>query len=205
MFAERLKTLRKQQGISQVALAGRLNISQQAVGKWETGRSAPDPGTLKTLADLFGVTVDFLLGRSERMPSMNLAQDGLSGEVKIPILGTVKAGYGAYAFQEEQGYEVASVKKPEDYFYLIVRGESMEPRIFDGDLALVHQQPDVLSGELAVVLIDGEEGTLKKVIKKDGAVILQPFNPACQTQIFMGEDLARIQIIGRVVETKARW
>ena len=87
----------------------------------------------------------------------------------------------------------------------MVRGDSMEPRISSGDLALVRRQPDVNSGELAVVLVDGEEGTLKKVIKKDGMLILQPFNPSYPAMIYSGEDLNYIQIVGKVVETKARW
>lgn len=78
----------------------------------------------------------------------------------------------------------------------------MEPRISSGDLALVHSQPDVESGDLAVVLVDGEEGTLKKVLKKEGAVILQPFNPAYQTQVFIGGEIDRLTIVGKVVETK---
>ena len=77
--------------------------------------------------------------------------------------------------------------------------------LHSGDLALVHRQPDVASGELAVVLVAGEEGTLKRVIKKDGAVILQPFNQAYQPQVFIGEELEQLVIIGKVVETKTRW
>ena len=97
------------------------------------------------------------------------------------------------------------MRNPEEYFYLIVRGDSMEPRIRGGDLALVHRQPDVESGELAVVLVDGEEGTLKRVLKKDGAVILQPFNQSYQTQVFIGEEINRLTVVGKVVETKAKW
>ena len=130
-------------------------------------------------------------------PNVSLSQ--------IPVIGTVRAGYGALAFEEEYGVESADVRRPEDYFYLMVRGDSMEPKISEGDLALVRRQPDVNSGELAVVILDGEEGTLKKVIKKDGMVILQPFNPAYAALIFSGPDLEQIQIVGKVVETKTRW
>ena len=64
MFAETLKKLRRTKKISQVALAEHLGITQQAVGKWETGRSQPDPQTLRSLADYFDVTTDYLLGRA---------------------------------------------------------------------------------------------------------------------------------------------
>ncbi|MEM1485747.1 XRE family transcriptional regulator [Oscillospiraceae bacterium PP1C4] len=203
MFSERLKALRKECKITQVALAEQLGISQQAVGKWETGRSTPDPMTLRKIADIFGVSTDFLIGRDTTEDSSAAWTAG--EEVQVPVLGTVKAGYGALAFQEDYGTEPANVKNPADYFYLIVKGDSMEPRIHGGDLALVHRQPNVESGELAVVLVDGEEGTLKRVIKKRDAIILQPFNQAYQAQIFMGEDIQQLAIVGKVVETKTKW
>lgn len=202
MFGERIKSLRKRQGMTQTQLARVLGLSQQAVGKWETGNSAPDQATLQRLADIFDVSIDFLLGRPEAgvFPFRNL-----TAEYQIPVLGTVKAGYDALAYQEDLGTEPATVKNPEEFFYLIVRGDSMEPRIFSGDLALVHKQPNVESGELAVVLVDGDEGTLKRVLRKDGAVILQPFNPRYQTQIYIGEEINRLRIVGKVVETKSKW
>ena len=202
MFTQRLKELRKSRRVSQVALAGVLGVTQQAVGKWEMGRSTPDPATVARIAEFFGTSTDYLLGRSD----LNQPAPSPSGNYRpIPIIGTVKAGYDALAFEEDYGSAMADVRSPEDYFYLLVRGDSMEPQISDGDLALVRRQPDVENGQLAVVIIDGEEGTLKKIIKKDSAVILQPFNPAYPTQVFMGRDLENLRIVGKVVETKRRW
>lgn len=156
------------------------------------------------IADILCVSMDGLLGR-ESSSGADMKHSGSSHEVMLPVIGTVKAGYGAYAFEDDYGMEPANVRNPQDYFYLIVRGDSMEPRIRSGDLALVHRQPQVESGELAVVLIDGDEGTLKRMIKKEGTVILQPFNPAYQTQFFVGAEAERLVIIGKVVETKAKW
>jgi len=204
MFTVRLKELRKSKGVSQTALAEALGVSQQAVGKWETARSSPDPGTVAQIAEFFGVSADYLLGCSDlRHPAAPGPK--ASRFSRIPVVGTVRAGYGALAFEDDYGTEAADVPSPEDYFYLMVRGDSMEPRISSGDLALVHRQSDVNSGDLAVVLLDEEEGTLKKIIKKDGMIILQPFNPSYAALIFSGEDLNQLQIVGRVVETRARW
>ena len=204
MFPQRLKELRKSRRVSQRALAAALGVTQQAVGKWEMGRSTPDPATIARIADFFGASADYLLGCSGQRQRAAFSAGG-EQYVSIPIIGTVKAGYDALAFEEDYGSAVADVHNPQEYFYLLVRGDSMEPQISDGDLALVRRQTDVESGQLAVVLIDGEEGTLKKVIKKDGAVILQPFNPAYPTQVFMGKDLENLQVVGKVVETKRRW
>ncbi|HIY07797.1 MAG TPA: XRE family transcriptional regulator [Firmicutes bacterium] len=204
MFPQRLKELRKSRRVSQRALAAALGVTQQAVGKWEMGRSTPDPATIARIADFFGASADYLLGCSGQRQRAAFSAGG-EQYVSVPIIGTVKAGYDALAFEEDYGSAVADVHNPQEYFYLLVRGDSMEPQISDGDLALVRRQTDVESGQLAVVLIDGEEGTLKKVIKKDGAVILQPFNPAYPTQVFMGKDLENLQVVGKVVETKRRW
>ncbi len=195
MFKQRLKEMRTRRGFTQVGLSQMLGISQQAVGKWETGRCTPDPQTLARLASILDTTVDYLLGGT----------GSRAGECMVPVLGTVKAGFGALAYQEDYGSEPANVKDPGQYFYLIVRGDSMEPRIHDGDLALVHRQPTLESGELGVVVYGEGEGTLKKYIRQGQAVILQPFNPAYPSQVIAGEELEHLYIAGRVVETKTKW
>ena len=97
------------------------------------------------------------------------------------MIGTVKAGYGALAFEEDYGKEYARVKDPANYFYLVVRGDSMEPRIQDGDLALVHRQDTLESGDLGVIIYGDEgEGTLKRYIQRGNSVVLQPLQPQLQ-------------------------
>ena len=81
----------------------------------------------------------------------------------------------------------------------------MEPRIFEGDLALVRRQQTLESGDLGVVVFGEGEGTLKKYIRRGNTVILQPFNSAYPPQIIMGEDLDHLYIAGKVVETKTKW
>lgn len=202
MFSERLKELRKKFGYSQQKLAGIMQVSQQAVGKWETGRSSPDLDAVNRLAQLFDVTTDYLLGNEDEA---SRPQIPFAGEVMIPVIGTVKAGYGALAFEDDYGFEGANVKNPDEYFYLIVKGNSMEPRIQDGDLALVHRQSTLDDGDLGVFVYGDGEGTLKKFIRKGNTVILQPFNPDYQPQIISGEELEHLYIAGKVRETKTKW
>ena len=204
MFPQRLKQLRKEMGLSQKSLSEHLGVTQQAVGKWETGRSSPDPATLARLAELLETSADYLLGISEQ-PAEPAAPSLPYAESPIPVIGTVRAGYGSLAFEEDYGVEYACVKDPANYFYLVVKGDSMEPRIQDGDLALVHRQPTLENGDLGVMVFGEGEGTLKKYIQRGNAVILQPFNPAYQPQVILGEDLERLHVVGKVVETKAKW
>lgn len=198
MFAQRMRELRKERGYSQFALAQQLGLTQQAVGKWETGRATPDPQTLAAIASFFHISTDYLLG----CDTVFLPKTKGS---RVRIIGTVRAGYGALALEEDYGTEYADVKNPEQYFYLLVQGDSMEPRISEGDLALIRQQSTLENGDLGVVIYADGEATLKKYIRSDNTVILQPFNPVYQSQIIAGEELERLFIVGKVVETKTKW
>ena len=209
MFAERLKQARKSKRYSQAEISQLLGVTQQAVGKWETGRSTPDPQTIARLAEILGTTADVLLGLqqdAENSPVVGRNAFSRYTQCEIPVIGTVRAGYGALAFEEDYGKEYASVKDPSNYFYLVVKGDSMEPRISDGDLALVHRQNTLDNGDLGVLVygLDGE-GTLKKYIQRGNAVVLHPFNTSYEDKIIRGEELNQLYIAGKVVETKTKW
>ena len=121
-FSELLKQCRKQQGMSQAELASKLGVTQQAVGKWESGKSSPDPTTVARSAEILSTTADFLLGLYRPVASSNTPEERFFGnyaESLIPVIGTVKAGYGALAFEEDYGQEYARVKDPSNYFYLV--------------------------------------------------------------------------------------
>ena len=184
-FSELLKQCRKKQGISQAELASKLGVTQQAVGKWESGKSSPDPSTVARIAELLNTTADYLLGLYRPVSNVSAPEERFFGsysESLIPVIGTVKAGYGALAFEEDYGQEYARVKDPSNYFYLVVRGD------------------------LGVLIYGDEgEGTLKRYIQRGNCVVLQPFNPAYSEMVIKGEDLNHLHIAGRVVETKAKW
>ena len=209
MFADRLREARKAKRYSQTEVSRMLGVTQQAVGKWETGRSTPDPQTVARLAEILDTTADALLGLQQApatAPAVGRNAFSRYTESLVPVVGTVRAGYGALAFEEDYGKEYASVKDPQNYFYLVVKGDSMEPRISDGDLALVRRQSTLDNGDLGVIVfgVDGE-GTLKKYLQRGNSVVLQPFNPAYEEVVIKGEELDHLYIAGKVVETKAKW
>ena len=209
MFAERLRQARKAKRYSQSEISKMLGVTQPAVGKWENGRSTPDPQTVARLAEILDTTADALLGLQQvptEAPAVGRNAFSRYTESLVPVVGTVRAGYGALAFEEDYGKEYASVKDPQNYFYLVVKGDSMEPRISDGDLALVHRQSTLDNGDLGVLVYGADgEGTLKKYIQRGNSVILHPFNPAYEEMVIKGEDLDHLYIAGKVVETKAKW
>ncbi|MCL2343321.1 MAG: LexA family transcriptional regulator [Firmicutes bacterium] len=194
MFSDRLKSLRTAESLTQAELAARFRVTQQAVARWERGSASPEPGIVAKLAAFFRVSADYLLG-GEDTPPFPL----------VKIIGAVKAGYDGFAVEEALGRSPADVRDAEGYRYLLVRGDSMEPYIREGDLALVHLQPTLNNGDLGVILYGDGEATLKRYRRMGDTVRLEPFNRAYDAVELAGEDLAGLRIFGKVVETKTRW
>jgi repressor LexA len=193
MFSEKIKKLRLDNGLTQTALARALGVSQQAVAKWESGRALPEISLIKNIASVFKVSSDFLLE--------------ISGARAFPVkvIGDVRAGYDAFAFEDLRGTEPAFISDPEGHRYLEVRGDSMEPFIYEGDLALVRIQPTLENGDVGVVIYGDGEATLKQYYKNGGQVVLKPFNEKYGEIVISGEALSDFRIFGKVIETKTRW
>lgn len=122
--------------------------------------------------------------------------------------GTVKAGYDWLA--EENVIDYITIKETisniNEYYALKITGDSMLPLLSEGDLVIVHDQDDVESGQTAVVLINGEEATVKKLIKTNEGIELHAMNPYYPVKKFTFEDMKNIpvKIIGRVKEAKIK-
>lgn len=198
MLSEKLKQLRKEFKLTQGELAARFGVTQQAIAKWEAGHARPETDTISHIAEFFGVTTDYLLDMTNSFITAGPASS-------VRIVGTVKAGYDAFALEEDLGSALAEVKDSEGYRYLIVKGDSMAPYIREGDLALVHLQASLKNGDLGVVIYGDGEATLKKYYCSEGAVTLVPFNDAYDTVTLRGHELEQFMIFGKVVETKTKW
>lgn len=199
-----LKILRHKRGVSQRTVAEYLGITQQAYANYESGRRSPDNSTLMKIADYFGVSTDCLLGKEE--PSSGPAS---TGGVWIPVLGKIAAGVPIEAIEEILDYEEISkdMAVTGDHFGLQIQGSSMEPKISEGDVVIVRQQEDVDSGDIAVILVNGEEATVKRVQKGPEGIILIPSNPKYQPIFFSNKDVAElpVKILGKVVELRAKF
>lgn len=197
----RLKFLREEKGLFQSDIAKFLGVSISAVGFYENEKRDMSPDTIVKLANYFGVSTDYLLGKS----------DNRNSDVpisRIPILGTVKAGYDWLAEENIVDYITLKENMPNvgEYYALRITGDSMLPLLAEGDLVIVHDQDDVESGQTAVVLINGEEATVKKVVKTKDGIELHAMNPYYPVKKFTFEDMQKIpvKIIGRVKEAKIK-
>ena len=199
-LSKKLDRLIKDSGMSQRELARVTGIPQSAIQRYASGDTAKIPITrLEILAKALGTNAAYLLGWNK---SSNKYRRGSV----LPVLGTVAAGNGEYAEESVLGYETVDEKYISDeYYYLQVAGESMSPEIKDGDFVLVHRQEEVESGTLGIVIVDGEDGVVKKVVYGDGSITLVSFNPYFPPRVFEGEEAQRVRVVGRVIESKRKF
>lgn len=199
---EQLKILRKRDGLTQAEVAARLGVDRSTYAKYENGQSEPNFEMLQKLADLFRSSADFLIGGTDQSSSK-------SGSW-VPVLGDVAAGIPIEAVENIVDYEeidtaMASTGK---YYGLRIKGSSMEPRIREGDVVIVRQQEDADTGDTAVVLVNGESATVKRIKKEtDGGLWLLPNNPAYDPQHYSPSEVAEkpVRIIGKVVELRGKF
>lgn len=129
---------------------------------------------------------------------------------RIPVLGRVAAGIPIEAIENIEDYEeryISVLEDPHDYFALRIVGHSMEPRIWDGDVVIARKMPDVDSGSVAVVLVDGEEATVKQIKKSEDGMTLIGWNPAVYTPKFYTwaeVEKLPVQILGIVKEVRGK-
>lgn len=192
-LSELLTYYRSINNLSLEAIGDYVGVSKSTIKRWESGESKNVPDSkLAKLSELFEINVPAYL----------------AGQVK-PILGYVKAGYDLFANENLLGYEEVSVKEAsQGDYYLRVQGDSMNgSRIYDGDLVYIKSCRNVENGEIGLVLIDQNEVTIKKIIKKDNAIILMATNPLYEPKIYTNEELndQKIQIIGKILHSKIQF
>ena len=192
-IGENIKKHRLTLGLTQDKLGEMLGVTGKAVSTWEKGTKIPRMPIIKRLSELFEI------------PKSQLIDDDgdkkLDPIVHVPLVGRVAAGEGCFAEDNYDGYEPvpADILTPDEkYIFLNVKGDSMSPKIEEGDHLLVQLQPSVDSGSFAVVVIDDEDGVVKKVCYTADRIELISENPYYPPRIFEGADVTRVRVVGLV-------
>ena len=183
-----------------------LGVKYTTFTDWVNAKTYPRIDRIEQLAAYFGIEKSALL--EEHLPTGAIPYQKRPTQ-PIPIVGVVSCGIPLLAEDNIEGYYETSLQDittGETYFWLRAKGDSMiNVGIHEDDLLLIRQQTDVDSGDIAVVSINGDDATLKRVIKKENAIILQPENPAYETKIFVGEEIASVHIRGRLMKLEKRF
>jgi len=214
-IGERIKQRREYLEMSQEELALKVGYkSRSSINKIEKdGRGLPQK-KIKAIAEALSTTPVFLMGwedSSARFDEIDVTK--IPGYIplpveskKIPIIGSVKCGPNGLAFEYSEGYVCVDEAINDEVLAFSCRGDSMKDiGISDGDIAIVRRQCTVENGELAVVIINGNEGTLKRVRYHEGMIILEAANPVYPPRIFTGEEVNIIKIVGKVIELRKKF
>lgn len=215
-LGEIIKKYRKENNLSLRAFASKCGLSYTYISMLEknidyrTGKPiAPTLDSVKYISNAMNIPIDDLLKMLDDEQEFKLNEDVLPNNLNvIPILGTVKAGYDWLAEENVVDYVTLKENIPniKEYYALKITGDSMLPLLSEGDLVIVHDQDDVESGQTAVILINGEEATVKKVVKTNEGIELHSMNAYYPVKKFTYEDMKSIpvKIIGRVKEAKIK-
>ena len=199
----RIKNLREELNMTQQELADKLEGAKSTVAMYEKGNRKPSLEVLVKLSEIFDCSIDYLLGKTDvRKPIENI--NNPKKYYMCPVYGRISAGQPNWAEECIEGrlpvdIELMNIVNPEECFFLRVNGESMNKEIQNGAYALIRKTDSVDDGDIAVVLVNGYDATLKVFNRQGDFILLEPMStdPAFKTQVY-GKD-TEIKIIGKYI------
>lgn len=201
--ADKIKFYRKMAGLTQKELGEKIGVKHNTISSYESGKNEPEQDMLFKIAAALDISIN------ELFPQTASSFSGIKG-VRIPILGKVVAGIPLEAITDIDGWEEISPKMAAsgEYFALRIKGLSMEPKLHEGDIVIVKRQSDVESGDTAIILVDGEDATVKQIKKtKEGIMLIGLNIDVYPPHFYTNREIADlpVQIIGKVVESRHTW
>ena len=205
--AERLKQCRKRAKQTLDQIGTLVGVHKTTVMRWEKGETERiGMPTIQNLAHFYGVSPAWLMGAD--VP-MHEDSSSTSKAVRIPVLGFVRAGYPMDAVENIIDYEEISDEMAHsgEFFALQIKGDSMEPRIKENDVVIVRKQSTVDNGDVAVVLVNGDNATIKRFYKTAAGIKLISSNPQYDPFFYTPQevDTLPVEVIGKVVELRAKF
>ena len=208
VFSKRLTSLVNENNTDIPFLLSQLGIkSKSTIYRYMNGEMAPKVTTVRILANIFNVNPNWLMGYNS--PKEIDKSNNTSNSALVFIYGTIPAGIPMECIEDIIGTEeipANMLKGGKQYFGLKVKGDSMYPEYLDGDILILQKQDDCESGNDCVVMVNGNDGTFKRVFKNENGIILQPLNNNYQPIVYSNEQIETlpIKILGKVVELRRK-
>lgn len=212
-FARNIKALREDSGLTQVELGKKLETESMTISRWERSEIVrPHPKTVEQLCEYFGVSSGDLLSENgyyaKTRGVSTIAPRPATGS--LPIVGAAHAGDPSPAYELDGG----TLDCPEEYcregnFFIRINGDSMDRQLMDGTYALIDVHAQVKSGDIALVKVNGDDATVKRVKLLDGIAVLEPdsSNPSHRRRMIDSSDpeSPEVRILGKVVYAVTRF
>lgn len=205
-MAERIKERRLAMNFTQEELAQKLGLQKSAIAKYENGRVENiKRSIIAEMANILECNPAYLMGWDNTTNSSIQKKKGIT----INVLGRVAAGIPIEAIQdiidtEEIPEELA---RTGEFFGLQIQGDSMEPRMCEGDVVIVRQQDDAESGDIVIVTVNGSEATCKRLRKYRDGIELISNNPSYEPIFYNNKEIEEkpVRVIGKVVELRGKF
>lgn len=201
MFWEKFIELCNKNNTNPTAVCKQTNLSPAAATNWRKG-SVPNSTTVKKIADYFQVSPDFFYHATPKPVRHKTSIK------RIPVLGDVAAGIPIEAIEEWDDWEEINADKltAPDYVALKIHGDSMEPKLENGDIVIVECGNPCKTGDCAIVLINGSEATCKKIQFMPNGIKLISLNPAYDPMFYSKKQIEElpVRIFGKVVESRRK-
>ena len=204
MLQINIKKYRENLGMSQYKLAELMGLSQSTIGMWESGKSNPGYSNLVKLAEILGVSIGDLSDKESKI------YPPASQSIIVPVLGRIPAGMPIEAVEDILDYEEIPADWTaggKQYFALKIGGNSMSPKYLYDDVVIFLKADSCDHGAECAVLVNGDDATFKKVIKRKDGIILQPLNMLEHDQVFFSNedvDILPVRIIGIAKEIRRK-
>ena len=209
IFRTNLKKYLKEQRKSQKELAEYLEVTPAIVSYYIKGTNTPRMDKIDKISKFFGIERSDLIGHNTDLLELEKNNLTLSQGIKIPVLGSVPAGIPITAVEDILDYEEIpqSWANQGEFFALKIKGDSMEPRMISGDVAIVKQQSDADSGDVVIALVNGNEATCKKLEKTNNGIMLISTNTKYAPMFFSNEQISELPVVilGKVVELRQKY
>ena len=196
----RIKSAREDLKLTKRELAKRIGVHESSINKYEKGLVDIPLSKISELSRVLNVTEAYLMGWEDEQKPQG---------IKIPVLGTVAAGIPISAVEDILDYEEVpqSWESQGEFFGLRIKGDSMQPKMDDGDVVIVRQQSDANSGDTVIALVNGDDATCKKLQKTENGIMLVSTNPNYLPMFFTNEEIVTkpVVILGKVVELRSKF
>ena len=207
-MGDRIRQMRTDAGMTQEELAEKLGLQKSAIAKYENGRVENiKRSTIQKMAELFDRTPSYVMGFTD---TSGYNSDNITAPVaRVPVLGYVAAGIPIEEIEDIVDYEeipAELLRGGKKYFGLVLRGDSMEPRMYDGDVVIVQKQDDAESGEYVIAAVNGDHATCKRLMKYRDSIALVSLNSKYDPMIFTNEKVQEkpVTILGVVREIRGK-
>lgn len=199
-----IKNRRKELGLTLLDIANACGVSEATVSRWESGDIVNmKRSRIAQLAKVLNVSPSLLIHDDYDV----LINYNSATKLQVPVLGIVPCGEPIEAIEDIIEWIEVVPSQAKGHFGLIAKGDSMSPYILDGDILIVKYTPEVNSGKIAIVKVNGDEATCKRLMINDAGITLMPYNPTYQPMMFSPQDVEDkpVIIIGEVVEIRRRF